>query len=263
MTGGPLALALLLALPRADATWQQRAEGPSAAAAIEAYATALEADPANVEARWKLLRALWFEAEFVAGTRPERRELLDRATRAADAGVERLALHELGPEALPGSLEEAGLARDDAAQLYFWSAVAWGAWSQLAGLLRSVYEGVANRIRDYALVTRVLAPDTEQGGALRLLAELHARLPRVPLVSGWVDRERAVPLADQAYAVDPDYVGNQLLLARILLARAPERREEALRLLERAAAAEPRPDQRVEDRAIIEAARERLTEERG
>src|SRR5512134_3499935 len=59
-------------LARADRAWAQRAEGAlegRAAAgpiteALRAYEAAVAADPASLEARWKLLRALHFHGDF-------------------------------------------------------------------------------------------------------------------------------------------------------------------------------------------------------
>jgi hypothetical protein len=84
----------------------------------------------------------------------------------------------------------------------------------------------------------------------------------VPLLSGWVDHEQAVPLAERARKEYPQHPGNAYLLGLAILSNAPERRDEALRLIERTATLEPRPDQIVEDLAIQIGARERLAEER-
>jgi len=123
-----------------------------------------------------------------------------------------------------------------------------------------VREGVANRIHDYARVALALEPDYEDGGPLRLLGRLHAELPRVPFVSGWVDRERALPLLEQARAVGPQHPGNELLLALTLLDRVPGRRDEALALLAQLKELTPRPGWRVEDLRVRDMARERWSE---
>ena len=108
-----------------------------------------------------------------------------------------------------------------------------------------------------------LDPDVEQGGAIRLLSRLHSELPRVPFLSGWVDPERAVPLAERALAEYPQHPGNFYLLGLALLSHAPERREEGLSLVEATAALAPRADHVVEDLAIREDAQRRLIAELG
>ena len=130
------------------------------------------------------------------------------------------------------------------------------------GLLTLVREGLATRMHDCALRAAALEPTIERGGAYRLLSRLNASLPRVPFVSGWVERSQALPLAERAFAIDPDDPGNRLVLAVTLLERAPERRAEATALLESVSAATPRNALRAEDLAIREQARERLADER-
>jgi tetratricopeptide (TPR) repeat protein len=266
------------ALERADAAWAHRAEGGDGdgrasrapiARAIEAYERAVAARPEALEPRRKLVRALYFAADFAAISRSEASRELARATREADAALDLLAV-QLGVDGSLDSFEPERLAsllppgdRRDGAALFFWSSVAWGAWGQLHGAVDAVRSGVAGRLYHGALAAAALDTEFDEGGAHRLLARIHAQVPRVPFVSGFVDRSRAVPAAERALAIAPENPGNRYLLALTLLDVAPERHDDALRLLEDTAALEPRPQQLVEDLAIRRAARERLAEERG
>jgi TRAP transporter TatT component family protein len=266
------------ALHRGDAAWERRAEGSDGdgrasrapiARAIEGYEAAAAEDPEALAPRWKLVRALYFDADFASGSPGEAIRQLDRATREADAALDLLAaqlgvdgsLDSFAPERLASTLSPA--ARSDAAALFFWSSVAWGAWGQLHGAVDAVRSGVAGRLYHGALAAAALDDSFEEGGAHRLLARIHAQVPRIPFLSGFVDRSRAVPAAERALAIAPGNPGNRYLLALTLLDVAPERREDALRLLEDAAVLEPRSEQLVEDLAMRRAARERLAEERG
>jgi tetratricopeptide (TPR) repeat protein len=262
-------------LARADALWAERANGQRDGrarpepinSAIEAYEAALAAEPDRLEIHWKLQRALWFAGEFAIEDVEVERRTYERALERAERAFELLASRVGGPDQLAAvapeelRVELAAAERSDAAHLYFWSAINLGAWSRLAGLLRAVRAGVATRLHDATLRSIALDPDVERGGAIRLLSRLHSELPRVPLLSGWVDHARAVPLAERALAEYPDHPGNAYLLALALLAHAPERRAEALELVERTARREPRADHVVEDVALREAARELLQEE--
>jgi hypothetical protein len=67
---------------------------------------------------------------------------------------------------------------------------------------------------------------------------------------------------ERALAIAPEHPGNHLLLAMTLLDLHPERRDEALEVLERVSVIEPRPATTVEDLAVRREARERLEEER-
>jgi tetratricopeptide (TPR) repeat protein len=231
---------------RAEVLNQRRASHERIEQAIGLYRAACESEPDPLEARWKLLRALHYLIEF--SNAPEQRK--------GEAVEETLFLTRTWTEALEP--EDHAAARDRA-QLYFWSAIAWGARGQRVGLLTIVREGVAGRMHDYVLRAVALDPEIERGGGYRLLSRLHAELPRVPFITGWVDRDQAVPMAERAFAVEPDDPGNRLILALALLERAPERRVEAAALLESVSRDAPRPAFRAEDLAIRAEARERLT----
>jgi tetratricopeptide (TPR) repeat protein len=264
------------ALRRADAAWERRGDGRVAARArpepieeaIELYRAALVAEPDRLDAHWKFQRALWFAGDFATSDRAAERARYEDAIAAADVALDVLAsrvggravLDQASAEALREAL--ATTDRDAAAHFYFWRAVNLGAWAREAGLLQAVRAGAADRIYDATLRSIALDPDVEQGGALRLLSRLHAELPRVPFLSGWVDHEQAIPLAERVVSEYPAHPGNPFLLGLTLLERAPLRRAEALALLERTAALEPRPDHVVEDISIQIAAREELEKAR-
>jgi hypothetical protein len=261
-------------LGRADGIWAQRAEGALAgraapgpiAEALRAYEAALAADPASLEARWKLLRALHFQGDFATDDPAARKAVFERACALAEESLARLGertgdLAGLSGEALRARLAAAGVPARDAAGIQFWSAVAWGAWSQTHGLLDAVRKGVANRIHQHAELAHRIDPALEQGGPLRLLARLHGTLPRVPLISGWVDRERAVPLAEEVAQRWPEHPGNHFLVALTWLDLEPARRGDALERLAEVAASELRTSHAVEDEAVRRAALERLARE--
>lgn len=262
------------ALARGDAAWADRARGqqdgvPRGAPvfdAIAAYETAIEAEPDRLEARWKLLRALHFAGEFVEQEKEAKRRLFERATRSAEGSMEWLAsrleggdrLDEVDLAEAEARIGAAGLSIDDVARLHFWTGIDWGAWSQTVGLFSAVRQGVAKRLHRHTTIAVRLEPGYDEGGPLRLLGSLHAQLPKVPFLTGWVDRDEALPLVGRAFEMFPDNPGNQLLLATTLLELAPERRTEAVGLLQEVIASEPRPTMLVEDLAIERQARERL-----
>jgi hypothetical protein len=262
-------------LLRADALWARRAEGQldgrarpeRTGAAVTAYEGALAAHPENLEANWKLLRALWFSAEFATDDAAVERRIYERALAVSERAFARLAARAGGADALADAEPHALVVRlpaadhRDAAELYFWYGINLGAWSRIAGLLQAVRTGVANHVHEATLRSLALDPDVEQGGAIRLLSRLHSELPRVPLISGWVDPRSAVPLAERALAEYPQHPGNAYLLGLALLSHMPERRAEGLSLIEATAALEPRTDHVVEDLAIRIDARERLESE--
>jgi tetratricopeptide (TPR) repeat protein len=265
-------------IARGDSAWARRAEGEREGRplpgpireAVRSYESVLSARPGSLEARWKLLRALHFAGDFAAPGEEESRRIFDRTRAVSEQALDLLAeevgsrvrLEEMDPEEIQNRLAAADVSPRDVARLYFWSAINWGAWSRNAGLLSAVRQGVANRIHRYTLVTIALEPEYDEGGAFRLLGRLHAELPRVPFVSGWVDREESIPLLERAYVMAPENPGNRLLLALTLLDLAPERHREALDLLKQVEGLTPRPSMLIEDLAMRREARERLAAER-
>jgi hypothetical protein len=266
-------------LAAGDTAWARRAEGeregrPRPGPVLDPvrfYESALAVSPGSLEARWKLLRALHFVGDFSVQEEKERRAIFDRAREVSEEGLDLLArqvgagvrIDEMQAREIESRLAISDVRPTDVARLYFWSAINWGSWSRNVGLLQAVRQGVANRLHRYTGIAIALEPDYEEGGPLRLLGRLHAELPRVPFVSGWVDRSQALPLIERAYALAPAHPGNRLLLALTLLDLAPERRAEAVDLLEQVEKLTPRAAMRIEDLAIRREARERLTVERG
>ncbi len=232
--------------------WEARAEGlngrlaspEQVELAIRSYRQSVAAEPELVEARWKLLRSLHYLVEFTNASEQRKESAVTEAVAVASADIE--------------GLGESAHDLRNRSSFYFWSAIAWGARGQRVGLLTIVREGVATKIHDYAKVAVALDSDIERGGGYRLLSRLHAELPRVPFVSGWVDRGQAIPLARKAFGIDPSDPGNRLILALALTEQAPDRRSEAVALLESVAKATPRPSLLAEDLAIREQARDQL-----
>ena len=259
---------------RGDSAWARRAEGEREGRplpgpileAVRAYEGALASRPESLAVRWKLLRALHFAGDFASRSPDAQREIFDRAATVSEQSLDLVArrvgsdvrLERTDFEGIGAKLDAAGLRRTDVARIYFWSAINWGAWSRVVGLLGAVRQGVADRLHRYTLIAIALEPDYDEGGALRLLGRLHAELPRVPFLTGWVDRDLALPMVERAYAMAPANPGNRLLLALTLLDLVPERRDEAIDLLHRVGRLEPRSSMLIEDLAMRREAQERL-----
>ncbi len=235
--------------------------------AISAYERALEAEPGRIDLHWKRVRALYFAGEFASADDAESAEYFERARRAAEeAGValdgaipgDRV-INEQSPAELAAALPPA--LRGDVAALHLWSAIAWGAWTRYQGIVTIVRSGVPHKLKRQSEIVLLLDPSLENGGAHRLLAALHSSLPRVPFYTGWVDRAQAFVELDQAMAIAPTFPGNRLLYALTILELDPERRDEALSLLEQVAALEPDPNEKAEQLAMRAAARDRLEQE--
>ena len=87
----PLTRADSLYALRAVGAEGQRAEPQPIAAAIAAYTEMVDAHPRDLSTRWRLLRALFFEAQYTGRTTVERKSLFEQARdrRIAVLGDER------------------------------------------------------------------------------------------------------------------------------------------------------------------------------
>lgn len=223
-----------------------RADPKNVEIAIDEYRSTLSESPQSLEARWKLLRALQYAVDFTSVSEEKQNAYVDEAVSVAQTQDE-VSQNATGTQA-------------DQARVLFWSSIAWGMRAQRVGLLTIVRQGVAKRMQQDAEQSLKLDPAVDQGGALRLLSRLNATLPKVPFVSGWVDRKKVLPLAERAYQLDPAHPGNQLILALALIDRAPDRQQEAETLLEKVADLTPRTEFYVEDLQIRQQARDSLAD---
>jgi tetratricopeptide (TPR) repeat protein len=234
-----------------DAHYLRRADGASDAvadaapieAAIEAYRRALALAPEDNGALFRLLRALHFRASFTGAEEALQRRIYDEGTRLGQQAVDRMEKRADGKGRV-----EALRAIPDAGEVYFWTAACWGQWGLLRGTFASARKGIAGRMRDLATTVNEIDPTIQQGGGYRLLGRLHDRAPRIPLVTGWISRRKAVEYLRRSYELGPDNHVTWYFLAEALLEHQPKARDEAKALLERCATAEPHPEYLVEDR---------------
>lgn len=263
-TGAAGAETVEQALARGDAAWADR---PALiGAAVAAYEAALALDPARLEAQWKLLRALYFEGDYTTEGQGARRAVFDRGREVGEAAFDHLAERVGGRKALdtltPETARERFAATPEVARLYFWSAVHWGLWGEAFGKMAAARQGVARRLDDAAEIVIALDPAYEDAGGHRLLGRLHSEAPKIPFVTGWISREKAIAELRRAVALAPYEPFNGFYLAEALLDHGPaSSRAEALELLRRLSAQGPRPEKPVEDERIRREARERLERE--
>jgi tetratricopeptide (TPR) repeat protein len=257
------------AIARGDAAWERRAEGARGAraqrapiaAAVAAYEEAVKTDPANLEARWKLLRALWFEGDYVAASNEEKQRLFGRGKTVSEEAWA-VAAKRVGPSKLAAerAADRAAALRaiPEAAPLLLWTAADWGLWGNAYGKLAAARQGVGGKVRDWAETLIALDERFEGGAGHRVLGRLHSEAPKVPFVTGWVDHDKAITELEKALAIDPAELSNRYFLADALLAHRPAAKARALALLREVAASKPRPTDLVEDTALAAEARQRL-----
>lgn len=255
------------AMARGEAAWARRAEGHVGARpqpgpieeAIAAFEEALATRPDDLAARNRLLHALYFKGDHLLTDDDELLELFTRSRDLADEGRTMLAARagltgaweDLEPEELAEALAD----QAEAAGVYFWAGVHWGRWAKYRGKIAAARQGVAKKIRDYATVVILLDEAYEAAGGHRVLGRLHTEAPKLPFVTGWVDRKTAVSELRRAVELGPDDLMNRLYLAEALLEFSRPDREEALELLRDLSTREPAAGLVVEETRIIEDAR--------
>jgi tetratricopeptide (TPR) repeat protein len=233
--------------------------------AIANYDEAARA-PDQVEARWKLARALYFKGSYTGLDEDSRRAVFDKAKRVSEEAIAILNKGlsgniegvqdavRFGPEFLSGKLKD----RSDAAPTYFWAAVAWGEWALARGKVDSAKSGAAETIRDYALTVMGLDPDFEDGGGYRILGRLHDQAPWIPFITGWVSEEEAVKYLRLAMDKDSRNFVNRHFLAEALHKGDAKAKAEAITLEEGLVSDAPSPQHLVEELKIQDDARKNL-----
>jgi tetratricopeptide (TPR) repeat protein len=251
------------AAARGDAAWASRAEGHRGALAaagpieraVAAYEEALAEAPDHREARLKLLKALYFQGEHATEDREEKLAIFDKGRNLAEEAIAELTRDLSSGSGKRPRVEEvtAHLAGDPgAAGVYFWGAVHWGLWGRYRGKIAAARQGVAGRIRDYASVVITLDDRYENAGGHRMLGRLHTEAPKLPFVTGWIDRSLAITQLEKAAELGPDELLNRLYLAEAMLEFDRDRRGEAIEQLRQLVQVEPKPGNLVEDLKAIQ-----------
>ncbi len=233
-------------IAEADAAWSDRASGSSGGRAraggvrrvISLLRAELAEEPRSVAARWRLMRALYFEGEYAAAGEREAKALFVEGTRVAD---ECLAL--LRSRASEGSSRDFSRAtpvelvprlagEPDAASAFEWGGVAWGMYALAEGMLAAAREGAAGRIRDLAEAVLRLDPCLDDAAGDRTLGRLHHKTPSIPFLTGWVSRAEAIRHLHRAASAAPTSLVNRIFLAEALHDLNPSRRDEAVAIAE-------------------------------
>ncbi|HET9210814.1 MAG TPA: hypothetical protein VFR03_10480 [Thermoanaerobaculia bacterium] len=282
----PLLLAsLLLPLPLAaqtdsiaagDAAWARRAEGHQGSRAlpgpvdeaIAAYERAVKEQPDRLEGAWKLLRALHYKGEFTTDSNDAKQRIFARGKEAAEAAIDRLAKRTVGSrqklDALsPAQAAKAVAAVPEAKPIFLWSAVHWGLWGDVFGRLAAARQGVGDKVRRYSEILIALDERYEDAAGHRILGRLHTLAPKVPFVTGWVDRDKAVSELRRAVALGPDNFDNHVFLAEALFEYQPGKAAEAHGILRRLIVRQPTPELVVEQEKSLVNARALLAKHAG
>lgn len=227
-----------------DQHWNARAEGhvggrAKAAqidAAIAAYQKAVSHDPNNLEARWKLLRAMRFKGAYVAQTVDEKKNVYGSAKSAGESALA-LVNRLLGAKGVKSNAAEKQIADaartiPGAGEVFLWNSVNWGEWALAYGKMAAVRQGAADRIRREATIAMLVNPKMDGGAPQRVLGRLHDMTPHVPFLTGWASSDEAVRFLRESYKIDPTNKITRVFLADALVSNSSKNSPEAIRILQ-------------------------------
>jgi tetratricopeptide (TPR) repeat protein len=122
---------------------------------------------------------------------------------------------------------------------------------------------VGDKVRSYAETLNALDERYEDAAGHRILGRLHTLAPKVPFVTGWVDRDKAVSELRKAVALGPDNLDNFLFLAEALYEHFPEKSAEARDILKKLLTRQPVPALVVEQESTLVKAKALLAKHAG
>ncbi|MCU1230181.1 MAG: hypothetical protein JWO97_3065 [Acidobacteria bacterium] len=244
---------------RAEGHQGGRAKAAPIDAAIAAYQKAIAANPNDVEARWKLLRAIRFKGAYVAASNDDKKAVYNVGRKAGDGAialVERQ-LAAKGVKAKASEKDVAAVARaiPGAGEVYFWDSVNWGEWAIAYGKMAAVREGAADRIRRESTIAMLIDPRMEGGGGARVLGRLHDQTPHVPFITGWASSKDAVKYLTDSNRVDPTNKITRVFLAEALVSNDSDNKPRAVQMLKDVIGSPNDPNFAVEDAASQDDAR--------
>ena len=252
-----------------DQHWAARAEGHSGGhakadhinAAIAAYSKAVQANPNDLDARWKLLRAYRFKGAYVAANHDEKKAIYAEAKKAGDGAMAVLdaQLRSKGVTSVTKATEKqvADAARSipGAGEIFLWDAINWGEWALAYGKLAAVKEGAADRIRREATIANMVDPKLEGGSPSRVLGRLHDQTPHVPFITGWASSKEAVKFLAESYKIDPSNKITGTFYAEAMVSNDSSTKPAAIKMLEGIVGAPNNPEFEVEQAAATDEAR--------
>ena len=267
-----LATAALAQTAEGDQHWAARAEGSQNGhakaepvnAAIAAYQKAVTANPNDLDAQSKLLRAYRFKGAYVSTSNDEKRQIYAQAKKAGEtalAAVDRQ-LTAKGVKSVSKATEKevADVARNipGAAETYLWDAINWGEWALAYGKMAAAREGAADRIRREATIANLIDPKLEGGSPSRVLGRLHDQTPRIPFMTGWASSKEAVKFLNDSLRIDPTNKITVVFLAEAMVNNNGDTKPQAVQMLKDAVAKPVDPNYVVEQTAALNDAKNML-----
>jgi len=259
-----LASSALAQIADGDSHWENRAQAGQVDAAIAAYQRAVAANPNDVEARARLLRAWRFKGAYVAKSADQKKEVYGTAKTVGEDAIA-LVNRLIAPKGVKANAPEkdvAAIARTipGAPEVFLWDSVNWGEWALAYGKLAAARQGAADRIRREATIAHLIDPHLEGAAPSRVLGRLHDQTPRIPFITGWASEKEALRFLRESLKLSPDNKLTKVFLAEAMVSDDSKSKPQAIQMLRSVVNAPNDPKYVVEDTAATNDAKRLLRE---
>lgn len=131
-------------------------------------------------------------------------------------------------------------------EMRFQYLAAIGQWGDSMGVLRAAKEGVVDMVKEQMEVLIKLDPEFRNGIGERALAVLNLRIPKIPFILSWPDKNKALSMTNDVINRYPNDIGNNYYHAEALVENGKE--EEAKNYLMKALSMNPDPENLLEEK---------------
>ena len=205
--------------------------------AIAFFERAMHSNENELETGIYLLRSYIWKARFTQESRSDKRKTFKLAK-------------ELGDSLIPKYPKNK--------ELRFEYMSAMGQWGEVLGVFRAAKEGVVDKVRKQMEALIALDSEYRKGVPRRALAVLNLRVPKIPFILSWPDKEKALTMTTAVVAKYPNDIGNNFYHAEALVANGDDKA--AIYFLERSLKIEPEAEYLLEDRHFHMEAKEMLAD---
>ncbi len=178
----------------------------------------LKKNPGSFLIRANLLKVLYFKGTYTNLEKEKAKEVFSLGKTLGKEGKEIL-MKNLKLENLkdPKEIYEKGKDIEGLGEFFFWDSACWGQWALLYGKLKAAKEGAAKKILISAETALNFNEKMEDGGPHRVLGRLHHQTPKIPLITGWVSKDKALAHLKKALEFGPEEPMNYLFLGELYL----------------------------------------------
>ncbi len=141
-------------------------------------------------------------------------------------------------------------------EIKYWYMINLGRWAETQGVVKSAKAGVAGDIKEMCEDLIKANPYYNDAGAYRVLGGMYLKVPYIPFILTWPSDEKAVEMLSKANNLAPTNIANKLIYAEALYENKDK--DKAIAILTSIISTTPRNDKYLEDKRVINQAKELL-----